>query len=390
MKGKKMQWLVLLGSVAALVLVVGYTINRVQAQAERQMVPPTPQETKRPDVSVISVSSGESSAVVKGYGEVRTHFELTLSAQVAGQVTELSDTFETGSKVSKGDVLLRLEDSSYRAAFATAESELAQAQLELLEEERQSQQAVAEWQSSGMKGEPDSELVLRRPHLAVAQANVVKAKESLACAKKDLERTRITAPFNGLVVKRSVSPGSYLQVGAEVATFYSTDRVEVAVSLASEEWQNLPAHDDLVVNRWPVAVRAVENDKTWQGYILRTEQHLDETTRQRTLVVAVDKPFDQSPSLLPGQFVEVSLVGRSIDNLWKVPGSSMSQRGEVWYVQEDTLKKFAVDSLFTKEGFIFIKAPTDLAGSEVQVLTHPLNSYLAGMKVHPVEVKENE
>jgi len=372
-------------TVVVLLAVVFYTSQMMAAQSQRPM-PQHAETTPRPNVSVVTVSSGSFAAEIEAFGSAKAHYAITLTAQVSGQVDEVSARFENGQRLSAGDWLAKLENSDYRAAVETARQSLAQAEVSLLEEERQGMQALAEWQASGLDGEPDSDLVLRQPQLNAAQKTVEQAKASLASAVKDLSQSTISVPFDALVVERMIAPGSFVQSGSEVASLYSTDRVEIAVALSARDWQNLPSVSMLSSGKWPVTLTSVEDGHIWTGQVLRAEQHLNGDTRQRSLIVAVDAPFDQSPALFPGTFVKASVEGRVVDDLWRLPSSALSQRGEIWYIDKDnTLQKFTATALFSKAGDIFISPPEALAKQSVSVLAHPLNSYLQGMAVNPVE-----
>ncbi len=379
------QWLMLLAALIVLVTVMFFNMHLIQARAKQS--PPDKAETmSRPDVAVILSQSAGYDAQVTAYGEARPHFELTLTAQVAGQVLALAPGFEPGHRVRKGTLLVQLEDSDYRAALSSAEKDLATARLSLLEEQRLGERAKAEWEASGLDGEPDSELVLRKPQLAAATAAVDNAERAVESAQKNLRQTQITAPFDALVVTREVAPGSFLQTGSQIATLYSTDWVEVTVSLSSRDWQNLPSTNTLNGGNWPVTLANVENGQQWKGRVLRTEQHLDSTTRQRALVVTVDQPLDRSPTLLPGTFLNVLVPGRRMDGLWELPSSALSQRGEIWYVTaDDCLDFFSAQPRFSIGDTIFIQAPEDIRQSNQKILVHPLSSYLKGMPVNPVE-----
>ncbi|AFJ01742.1 Membrane fusion protein of RND family multidrug efflux pump [Methylophaga frappieri] len=343
----------------------------------------------RPDISVITVSAQSYQAEVSAFGAVQPRFNITLSAQVAGQVETLANNFETGRLVNKGDVLLTLENSAYRAAVALAEQQLAENQLLLLQEQRQGQQAAAEWRASGLSGDPD-DLVLRKPQLAQAEAAVNNAQAQLNNAKKELAFSHVKAPFDALIVSRDVSPGSYVQAGTAIGTLYSTDRVEVAVTLSEYEWQNLSTAEHMMNTKWPVKLTSVESKASWQGHVLRTEQHLDGITRQRALIVGIEKPLQQTPPLNPGTFVAVALAGAELDGLWRLPLTSLSQRGDIWYVNADNnLAKFAATPVFSDAQYIYISPPPTLTEDKQHVLIQPLDSYLAGMAVNPVSTMEN-
>lgn len=377
-------------TVVVLLGVMFYTGQMMAAQSQRPM-PRQTESVPRPDVSVTKVTTGSFAAEVEAFGSAEAHYAINLTAQVSGQVDDISPRFEDGQRLSAGDWLARLENSDYRAAVETARQSLAQAEVSMLEEERQGMQALAEWQASGLDGEPDSDLVLRKPQLNAAQKSVEQARASLASAEKDLSQTTIKVPFDALVVDRMVAPGSYVQSGTEVASLYSTDRVEIAIALSARDWQNLPSLAMLSSGQWPVTLTGVEDGHQWQGQVLRAEQHLNGDTRQRSLIVAVNAPFDQTPALFPGTFVKATVEGRLVDDLWQLPSSALSQRGEIWYVDSNnTLQKFTATAQFAKAGDIFISPPKDLSNQQIAVLTHPLNSYLQGMAVNPVEEASDE
>lgn len=389
MKRRIINWSTIIVAFVVLFGAIFYTRQLIAEQADHR---PRPQivQARLPEVSVLTVEGAHYSARVEGYGETDAHYSLTLSAQTNGQVIMQSPQLEAGFQVKKGDLLLQMEDSDYLSAVADAKSELAAAKLALLEEQHEADQAQAEWNASGLEGEPDSDLVLHVPQLEADRAAVVKAEATLASVEKDLSRTKILAPFDAIVVQRLTSPGSYLQVGEEVATLYSTDMVEVAVPLSIRDWENLPNTQKLRENSWPVQIKGVEGSGVWSGRVLRAEQHVDSTSRQRTLLVAVDSPLQQNPPLLPGTFVEVTIEGSISENVWKLPSSALSQRGEVWYVTEaGLLERFVTEPIFSKDNSIYVSVPGELSKASAKVVIHPLSSYLQGMKVQAVLEDKN-
>ena len=311
MKRRIIQWSTLAVAIIILISIISYTRQLIAQQIGN----PHPQrinKPQRPEVAVITVERAGYNARIRGYGETEPHFTLTLTAQVSGQVVAQSEKFEAGYQVKKGEVLIELEDSDYQSAVADAKSTLASARLDLLEEQREASQAKAEWLASGISGEPDSELVLHKPQLEAADAAVAKAEAALLSAEKDLSRTKLTAPFDAIVVERMTAPGSYLQAGTEVATLYSTDMVEIPVALTTRDWENLPDPATLSGDQWPVVLKSVEGNQTWAGHVLRAEQHVDTTSRQRTLLIAVDSPLAQVPPLFPGPSSRPGLMVRGL------------------------------------------------------------------------------
>ena len=384
MKQRKVQYLSLLVAIAILAGALLYTRQLIA----RQAAAPRPQAVshmQRPEVAITEAIADTYSAHIEGYGEATPHYSLTLTSQTAGKILSQSPQLEPGSLVQKGEMLIQLESSDYQSAVAAAKATLATARLDLLEAEREARQAVIEWKASGLKGEPDSELVLHKPQLTAAEAEVDKAEAALVSAEQDLADTKIMAPFNAIVVDRKTSPGGFLQAGSEVAILYSTDMVEVSIPLCTRDWKNLPDIGQLAEKQWPVQLTGVENGNQWTGRVLRAEHHIDGSSRQRSLIVAVDSPMDLSQPLLPGTFVKASLNGIGIARLWRLPNSALSQSGEIWYLNdENSLERFSAEPLFSTTSAIYIKPPEDIGNAQSRVVTQPLSSYLPGMRITPV------
>ncbi|MBA2880356.1 RND family efflux transporter MFP subunit [Desulfosalsimonas propionicica] len=384
------QWFILLAAIFVLLAAAFYIQHRMKVHANRT-VPVKKTAEKHPNVSVVTVDTARYRASVSAHAAAFPHFDLTLVSQVSGRVQSLAEDFEPGKRLKKGHTLARLEDSDYRAEVAAAKQDLSDAQLNLLEENREALQAKAEWEASGVGGKPESELVLRKPQVAAAEAAVANARAALASARKDLARTRITAPFDALVVERMISPGSYVQAGTDIARLYSTDRAEIFVSLSAKDWSKLPGARLLESGGWNAELQNIGNGQTWSARVLRAEQHLEEATRQRDLILAVDNPLDSKPPFLPGTFIKATIPGRSMENLWKLPGSALSQEGEIWYVKaDDTLAAFSAAVCFSDEKAMYVPVPEALRKSEQRVLVHPLTSYMRGMRVRPVAERVHE
>ncbi len=332
-------------------------------------------------IAVQTTQPASYRAEVVGYGETTPHYSLSLSSEVSGRVISLEDQFEVGVVVEQGTVLARLDQVAYQQAVTQAEADVASARLALLEEQRQGEQAKSEWERSGLTGEPSSPLVLREPQLASAQATLVNAQQALEKAKSDLESTEITAPFDALIIEREIQPGSYLTAGSTIATLYSIDRVEVEIPLSEQQWSTLP--NTATMNEWQISLKDSNGNQSWSARAERSYQHVAQDTRQRSLIVVVDNPLTQETPLYPGTFVQATLQGAEIDNLWEVPASALSQQGEVWTVDaEGLLMKASAEKQFEFNDKVYL---TPITEESAQVVLRPLSSFSVGTKVAPSE-----
>jgi len=335
-----------------------------------------------PQVSVIRTKVASYQPIIEAFGSAEPKYSLVLEAQNSGQITDIAKQFEAGKKVSAGDVLAVISDTGYLASVATQEYAVTSAIVALKEELRTADQALDEWNASGLSGQPSSDLVLRKPQIAEAKAALLDAKASLKEAQKNLNDTKIKAPFNGLVVSREIVPGSYVQAGTQIGTLYNTDRMDIKIALSAKDWAKLPSIKTMQKTRWPVTLTDVETQNQWQAYVLSADNHRDSDTRLRTLVVALDNPLEQIPALYAGSFVKANLKGNKMDKLWQLPSTAFSQKSQVWYLNQDnTLNAFSANPVFSANGQVYIEPPVNLQSDEQSVLLRPYNSYLQGMKV---------
>ncbi len=332
-------------------------------------------------VSVIIVKSRSHAARVTGLGEVMPVWESTVRAQVNGRIEFISEALRTGSLVTEGEVLVRLERSAYEVQVSDARSRLATAETELLQEELLVEEARENWVRSGIGGQPDSPLTLRTPQLKVAQSNVDAAKTALDYAEQQLGWIEIRAPFDGVVISRSVDLGESLFAGDEVGSFYGLDAVEVGIQLDGTEWSLLPQP---LIGR-EARLREPQRNSEWYARVIRDSQRLDRDSRLRTLFLRVENPLRQSPPLLPGMFVRTEVPGREIPGLIRLPESALTKAGKVWFVDSDNqLTSLRAEPLFRGDGTVFIKVPAGMA-NELRVAVSPNNSFVSGLQVQPIE-----
>jgi RND family efflux transporter MFP subunit len=337
-------------------------------------------------VSVKTVTPETYPARVTSLGEVTPRYQSTIQARVSGRITFLSEKLQEGMVVQKGEVLVRLEKSAFRVQVAEAESRLETARLNVLTEERESEDARKSWERSGIEGEPASPLVLRAPQLDAARAEFAAAASVLENARVELGHTEIKAPYDGVIMVRTVNPDETVFEGDEVAVIYSLSAVEVGVPLDATEWASLPSS----VAATEATLIDPQQKATWDADVVRENLHLDTATRLRTLYLEVKNPLKQSPPLLPGTFVRVELSGKEMAGLLCIPETAFTKEGVVWIVDgQDRLAAHETEPRFYGEGLVYIDNPLP-EEKAVRVAVSPNSSYLHGLLVDPVEEGEGE
>jgi len=267
---------------------------------------------------------------VYSQGAVEPRTQTTLVAEVPGQIVSVSDDFIAGGFFRKGEMLLQIDPSDYETGLLRAQANLASRKAQLADQKARSEQALKDWTNLGRTGEP-SELVLRKPQLAEAQAAVQAAEAELQQAERDLQRTRIRVPYDGLVRSKLVDVGQYVGPGTPLGVTFAIDTAEIRLPLSGSDlaYLDLPSATRLERGeRVPVALSA-ENAgerREWTAEIVRTEGVVDQSSRVVYAVAEVVDPYgvlglSQQPGLRMGTFVRAEIQGRRAEDVVMLPRS---------------------------------------------------------------------
>ncbi len=302
-----------------MVVAVGFAGVATWVRAKPSVEDARPEATV-PLVRVVVVRIGELPLTVAAQGTVIPRTETALSAQVAGEVVEVSPHFEVGGFFERGEMLVRLDRRDYELAVERAAARVAQAELGLVKQQAEARVAAGEWRQLG-DGEPDP-LVLREPQMEEARAALKAAEAELGMARLDLDRTEIRAPFDGRIRDKTGDVGQYLAPGQEITTVQAIDYAEVRLPVPDRQlaFLDLPLqYHDGATEAGPVAMLSADfagRRLQWAGTVVRTEGELDQRSRMLRLVVRVEDPYGRRsgrPPLAVGLFVDAEITGRTVE-----------------------------------------------------------------------------
>lgn len=295
-------------------------------------------------VDAIEAQARSMNFQITSQGSVRPRTQTTLVAQVSGIVVSISDNFVAGGFFRAGEVLLEIDPSDYRTAMKRAEAALASREAKLAEEESRSTQAIKDWTNLGRAGEPP-DLVKRAPQLADALANVLAAEADLEKARRDLQRTRISVPYDSLIREKHVDVGQYVTPGTQLGISFAVDTAEIRLPLAISDlaFLNLPSSTDTKIEDYPgVLLEADFGDQTmtWDAQLIRTEGVLDETSRVLYAVASVTDPYgllgeSRQDELRMGTFVRATIDGRYVEDVVVLPRFTLRSDNTVLVANEN-------------------------------------------------------
>ena len=343
--------------------------------------------TNRIGVYVERATRTGARAEVRAFGEVRPRVKIDVISEVSGRITSVSPDFVEGGSLSAGEALITIEDRDYVLAVAEAQARLAARRFEL-------EQALADADVAGkqLAGESNvSDLALKKPQIAQAEASVNAAELSLQRAQSDLERTEISLPFDARITSTMVDEGQYVGMGRTIASIFSTDVAEVRLPLTDRDIAALgvpigfeaESEQGLEVK---LAANVAGAMRRWQGQLIRLDASLDPRTRSTFGTVEVLDPFKTSEGgmpMAPGLFVAADIQGRFLDDVLAIPAAGLRAGGRVFIMNDKDLLEIRNVSVAhaTSEVAYLVSGLND--GD--RVIVSPIRNPVPGMALAAIE-----
>jgi membrane fusion protein (multidrug efflux system) len=281
--------LIVLGTAALVIATLaGVKVTQIQAgMAMMAKMAPPPAA-----VTTGIVASEQWQPALTAVGSLKAVNGVTVSTDLAGIVSEIA--FQSGTRVKKGDLLIKLDTQQEQAQLRSAEARRDLAKVNL-ERQRQLVKDGAVAQSEFDAADTE----YRRAVAAVDEARALIARKT------------ITAPFDGVLGIRQVDLGQYLNVGAPIVALQSVDPIYVEFALPQQNLQQIAVGKTVRINA---------ADLTGEGEITAIDSRLDEATRSVMVQGTIHNPDGK---LRPGMFVNVE-VFLPAQAVLSIPASSVS------------------------------------------------------------------
>ncbi len=323
------------------------------------------------------------------------YHHINLKSKVSGTVEYMSANFETGAIVKKGTVLIRLDKKDYVNEVKRLEANLIKAEanykLELGQQEivqtelKQLEQLKS---SSNLKNTLHTDLTLRKPQLEQVLSDVIIAQANLDDAKNKLNDTEITAPFDAMILSRSISYGQNISANEALAELVSIEKYLAEVSIPVDTLYNNKlldkAHND-------IPIKILTNYKEiWGGTLLQIVSALTTESRMGKLIISVDDPLSLKEDntrvpLLLGDQVHVYILAGTYDDVLALPRNAVYNNENIWVLDDkNTLHYKKVEVVWSDGNYIYIKN-TGLEEAKY-VLESGINNPVENLLVKPTVI----
>lgn len=322
------------------------------------------------EVSVIQVIPSTKDITESATGITMARWPTNLNATVSGRVEFINTQLQPGVLITKGTTLVRQQNHIYKADVATAKARIASTELEI--SRIKNEQYVA-----AKAGKAQSSFGRFEPHLRAANADYFAAKAAYDLAKQQLADSQTVAPFDAIILSDHISPSQWLNTGELQYRIAASIAVDIKVELSAQQWRRLTLQKgNAVTVRTPDGV-------VWPAKIRYLNPIMDQTTRQRSIVLEVLNPYEGDTPLLPDQQVSVTFSGPALSDVVKAPASVITEDGKVWSLTESSLKLENIELLEEKPDYILYRYE-EQPSTQRQLVLFPLSSMLQGQQASPL------
>jgi len=280
---------------------------------------------------LVTVSSNTMASGPSITGSIEPERRADLRAEVSAVV--LAVLKENGDPVKRGDLLVRLDQTSIRDSLTAAEASANAADQAFEQAERQYQRMATLIKTGVVSTQQLEDVEIRRNS---AQSERAAARTRVVTARQQLERTEVRAPFDGIVSDRKVSAGDTAQVGKELLKVIDPSSLRFEGLVSADSVGEVAAGQHV----WFKIHGYSTNEFT--GVVTRVNPAANVTTRQVEVLVAFDDASKQ-PNVA-GLYAEGHVETRSSANL-SLPSASVVREGDnayAWRVNDAKLNKIGV------------------------------------------------
>ncbi len=367
-------------AVLPVILVIAAIVGAVVLVSTRPTVAPSDKTEQPWLVSAKEVQLADVRPDLRLYGEIVAGREVELRALVAGEVMAVAPGFVEGGSVRKGEMVIAIDEFDYRAKFDELSAQIneARARLEeirarktafelalkrdqemvdLLRRDLKRVQALSgrgtvsdkrldtaqmeltqQQKTAEMR---QSDLAAEIAHIKQQQAVIKRLGVGLRRAKRDLQRVRLAAPFDGFLADVQAQIGRRLGANDKVARLIDADRLEARVTLTDRQYGRLVAEGALAGRPVQITWQVGGQGFNFEGRLDRIGARIDSASGGVQVFARLDGA-DLSKPLRPGAFVIVTMPDRAYKGVARMPESALYNGDTVYVIKDKRLEKRTV------------------------------------------------
>ncbi|WNO11158.1 efflux RND transporter periplasmic adaptor subunit [Teredinibacter sp. KSP-S5-2] len=336
------------------------------------------EKVRRFEVYTETQTRAQYQQTISSYAELLPHQVSLINPLVTALIVRLAPEFEAGAQVKKGQVLVELDKTEFEYQLAQAKQAVAQAKLNLIEEQTLSQRAIDEWNSQHTS--KPSPYVARLPQVDVAKAELSAAKYLVLQAQHNLDATSITAPFDGWIIHRFASVGNMVNPSVSLAEIIPSDKVIAQIPLTPEQVNDVMRHH--VPDQVSVVLYSLDssNPMTVSFTGLKIGSIQDKDTRQVMSEGIIHLTENILGKIRPGNFLRAEIQLDQRGNYFSLPKDSVNNKGKVFVLDDSRVKELSFELVFTQNETLIVDIPNQ---DKIELISSGIDRIWDGMPAQP-------
>ena len=281
------------------------------------------------------------SVKVLATGRVTSNADVTLIAQVRGEIMRGNISFKVGESFKKGDLLVKIDDAIELYNMKSRKSSFLNSVAAMLPDLKVSfYDEYDEWMKFMESVDVDKDLPdlpeinSTQERIFMASRNILTNYYSIKSAEANFKSYHIYAPFNGTITEVNMQAGAIANPGTRLGRIINTTDLELEVPLKVLNAQWLKVGQNVTV---------YNSNKTlsWKGKIVRKSQNVNPTTQSINVFVAINS--SKGKSIFHGEYLSAEFSGIRLKNVMEIPRKAVFNENEVFLVKDSLLIKQVID-----------------------------------------------
>ncbi len=325
--------------VGLLILFAGLFGKSFLASQKKSQPKKTPGESFT-KVPVLPVKYKDQETQLSYFGRVAAYQSVALISEVAGKIQQGKVYLRPGQRISKGQLLFKIDDQEIRLSLKSQKSLFMKSVADILADlQVDFPESFDVWQKyfenikvdEPLPGIPEVNNIKEKTFLSTR--GIFSSYYSILAQEARLNKYRFYAPFSGSISDVLLEPGAVANPGSRIATLTRTSQLELVLPVRSQDLQWLTRGKE-------VDVESEDEKMQWKGKIARIGEKVNPSTQSVDVYVTVH--VDPESPIYNGQYLRAVLPGNIVQKAMTIPRSAMFDKNKVYIVTDGKLKQSEV------------------------------------------------
>ena len=306
-------------------------------------------DNKEEVINCFNIKLTDTQPLIDISGRVKSTQKINIISEVNG-VSNASSIFEVGEFFKKGQVLISIDDSDLLLNLKSVKSQFLALLLNIYPEIKMDFPSLASNFDVYITNFNMNSVLPKLPEVRNTKAkNFLASRQiyanyySIKSLEKNLEKFKIRAPFDGVLTKTFVDPGSNIIVGQPLGEYLDPTSFEINASVSPNEIRFVKVGNSVKIN-------SNDLDNNIFGKVSRIGSHVNEMTQSIDVFISTS-----DVNLKDGMFINGEIICDSLENVSKIDRAKILNNNEIFTIDNNSLKVKKIDVLLNQNDSVIIR-----------------------------------